>query len=265
MSVTCYLNGRMGNCILELAHLISYATKHGLTYYVPTQALAYRKFRNGDISVPFKVESTGEQPKNPFEYHEPNASKGNPSFHHIPKMDNVSFRGYYQSFLYSKGYREQVLKAFNFPYEYRDIVSISVRRGDCVNSPNFPIAPKCYYQNAISYMQQRAHNKFIVHSDDMNWCRAHFKSEEFNGAEFEFSTSTNEYDDFCSLIGCAHNITARSTFSLTAAWINQNTEKIVCVPTTKFLWWRGQNLDLLRGFDEAIQIDFETPTDEWSI
>ncbi len=264
MSVSCYFSGRWGNCVYNVAMLVAYAKKHNLKYYIPQEARAYNKFRNGDIRIPFPVKSTGEKPIHHRVYQEINRSKGNPFYYEIPKMDNTVFDGYFQSFRYFDWCREDVLKALNFPYEMQGgITSISVRRGDCVNSPNFPIAPKCYYQNAVKYMQERGFNKFLIHSDDMQWCRDNFRSEDFNNAEFEFSETTNERDSFLSLHNCANNITARSTFSLTAAWLNQNPNKIVCVPTTKFQWWRGQNIDLLTGTN-FIQIDFENATDEWS-
>lgn len=265
MAVTCTLSGRWGNICYSLAMLIAYAKKHGLEYYIPTEARAYNHFRNGDVSMPFHVESTGKKPINPRVYREINRSHGNPYFYEVPKMDNVSFDGYWQSFLHWGEYKDDIVKAFNFPYKMnKGVTSLSIRRGDCVNSPNFPIAPKCYYQNAVAYMQERGFNKFLVDSDDLNWCRENIKSEDFNGAEFEFSTITNEYDSYMSIMGCENNITARSTWSLTAAWLNQNPNKIVCVPTTKFQWWKGMNRDLLTGTD-FIRIDFDKPTDEWSI
>ena len=178
MSVTCTLSGRWGNIIYSLAMLIAYAKKHGLDYYIPTEARAYNHFKNGDISMPFHVESTGVKPKNPRVIRQINRSNGTPFFYDIPKHDNVSFDGYWQSKKWFLDYEEDIVKAFNFPYVFNEgITSISVRRGDCVNSPNFPIAPKCYYQNAVKYMQERGFNKFLIHSDDMQWCRDNFKEK----------------------------------------------------------------------------------------
>lgn len=254
MSVTCYNSGRWGNIIFHLAQMIAYAKKHGLTYYVPTKALAYNHFRDGDITSPLQLKSTGEEPVNPIEYFEPNQSSGHPSYHEIPKMDNVKFFGYWQSFLYFDEYRDYILETFNFPYKMeKDMVSISVRRGDCLEAPDkFPIAPTEFYYKSIEFMQECGHNNFRVYSDDQEWCKVEFLSEKYNGAVFEFSEG-GEAEDFVGISSCEHNITARSTFSLTAAWFNRNPDKIVLVPQ-KELWWKGQNLDLIP--DYFIQIKF---------
>lgn len=259
MSVTCYYSGRWGNMVFHAAQLIAYAKKHNLQYFIPTKSVAYNHHRNGDVTPPFNLKSTGNEPINPTAYNEPLDSNGNPFFHEISKMDNVTFIGYYQSFRYFDWCRDYILETFNFPYEMKKgVVSISVRRGDCLEAPDkFPIAPNEYYYNAIKYMQDKGYNLFRVHSDDQPYCRNEFTTEKYNGAVFEF-TEGDERNDFISIQNCAHNITARSTFSLTAAWFNQNPDKIVLTPTLKHRWWGMQNRDMLTGTN-FIQIDFQNP------
>lgn len=258
MAVTCYLSGRWGNIVFHLAQMIAYAKKHGFSYYIPTTAEAYRHFRDGDVSVPFYIKSTGPEPIHPRIYNEPDCVDGIPRYHDIPKMDNVKFFGYYQSFLYFDWCRDYILKTFNFPYKKeKGVTSISVRRGDCVGVKAFPIAPLEYYQNAVRFMQEKGFNKFKLHSDDLEWSKRHFVKENFGDAEIEFYEGHSESENFFSLMGCENNITARSTFSLTAAWCNRNPSKIVCVPTTKHPWWRTQNADLIPPYFN--QIDFIKP------
>lgn len=257
MAVTCYLSGRWGNIIFHLAHMIAYAKKYDLKYYVPLEADAYKGF-TGDNKVPFIVNSTGEKPINPIIYKEPNMAKGIPRCHEIPKLDNVLFDGYWQSFLWFDWCRDYILETFNFPYEKEvGMTSISVRRGDCVGVPAFPIAPLEYYQNAVRYMQERGFNKFKVHSDDLEWCKTAFTKENFGDAEIEFYEGHTERENYLSLCNCENNITARSTFSLTAAWFNRNPQKIVCVPTVRHSWWNTQNADLIPEY--FTQIDFKNP------
>lgn len=252
MSVTCYNSGRWGNIIFHLANMIAYAKKHGLTYYVPETAMAYNHFRNGDITSPLQLKSTGEKPIDPIEYNEP-YKDGHPYYHEIPKMDNVLLEGYFQSFKYFDWCRDYILETFNFPYKMENgMTSISVRRGDCIGVAAFPIAPPEYYHKATEYMQERGYNKFRLYSDDQDWCRKEFTSHNYNGASFEFSDG-DEVEDFIGIYQCENNITARSTFSLTAAWFNRNPNKIVLVPQEKN-WWKGQNLDLIPPY--FVQINF---------
>jgi hypothetical protein len=199
------------------------------------------------------IKSTGEEPINPVVYNEPYNSDGHPYYHEIPKMDNVLLEGYYQSTKFFDWCRNDILEALNLPYKMdKGVVGVSVRRGDCLNSPNFPLAPSEYYHNAIEYMQKRGYNLFRLYSDDIPWCRDEFIPDNYHGATFEFSEGT-EMEDYISLSSCEHQITARSTFSLSAAWLNRNPNKIVLVPQ-KELWWKGQNLDLIPEY--FIQIKF---------
>lgn len=260
MAVSCYYAGRFGNIFFHAGHLLAYAKRYDLNYVIPTEAMAYKGFRNGDVSVPFHIESTASKLIRPRFYDEPNHVDGNPFYYELPFMDNVVFRGYWQSFLYVDEYRDYIIEKFKFPYKFnKGVTSISVRRGDCISVPAFPIAPREYYQNAIKFMQDNEFNRFLIHSDDLEWCKTEFNNENFPLANFEFYDGHSESENYFSLMGCENNITARSTFSLTAAWMNQAEEKIVCVPTLRHSWWRSMNLDLLTdtGFH---QIDFEDPT-----
>lgn len=240
--VTCYFSGRLGNIFFNIAMMVAYCKKYNLKYYIPELAEAYSSKKSA-----LKIPSTCDEPKDPFIYKEPFMADGTPCYHDIPKMENVLFDGYFQTFRYFDWCRDHILKTFNIPYEMnKDVVSVSVRRGDCVGSTAFPIAPPEYYQKAIALMQVRGYNHFKVFSDDNEWCRNEFKSENYHGAEFEFSEKS-ELEDWIALSQCEHNITARSTFSLSGAWMNRNPNKIVLVPQEN-MWWRGQNRDLIPDY-----------------
>lgn len=258
MANTCYFSGRWGNIVFNISMLVAYCKKWDIPYYIPVEARAYNHFRKGDMRLPYTVPSTAEKPVNPVMYREPhNRGVRQPYYHEIPKMDNVIFEGYYQSFKYFDWCREYVLEVFNFPYQKEGgITGVSVRRGDCVgNEGSFPLAPRTYYQNAIKFMQAAGFNKFRIYSDDIPWCKEEFVNDNYPDAEFEFSEGKNEIQDYISLMCCANQITARSTFSLTAAWFNQNPDKIVCVPTTRHKYWTSQNINLIPEYFH--QIDFE--------
>lgn len=239
--------------------LIAYAKKHGLNFFLPTEANAYKGF-TGNNKIPFYIAPTGERPIRPRIIQEINMAKGNPYYYEIEKEDNISFDGYFQSFRWFEGYREYILETFGFPYKTESgVVSVSVRRGDCKNNPNFPMCPKEYYHNAIETMQEFGYNRFRVDSDDRAWVREEFTTHEYPNAEFVFSEFEDPLESWIAIQNCEANIIARSTWSLTAAWFNQNPDKIVIAPTLRHTWWRGVNLDILSG-TEFMQIDFDDPT-----
>lgn len=262
MAVTCYYSGRFGNIFLAAANMIAYAKKHNLTFYSPLEADAYKGF-TGDNKVPFHIPSTGAKPINPRVYQEPCMAEGTPRYHEIPYMDNVLLDGYFQSFKYFDWCRDSIIETFGFPYKMNEgIVSVSVRRGDCLEAPDkFPVAPKEYYHNAIEYMQSKGYNDFKVFGDDLLWSKEEFTLSNYPNANFTFSEGQSEMESYLGIQNCEHNITARSTFSLTAAWMNRNPNKIVLVPTIRHKWWRSMNADLLTDTN-FVQIDFQNLSDE---
>lgn len=243
MSVSCQFNGRLGNCLINIAQVISYCKQHNLSWFFPTYAWACINQR-----VSIQVPNTGEQPVNPQIYNEPVDSQGNPFYHEIVAMDNVEFRGYYQSFRYFDDYREQILKTINLPWSINSgVCGLHCRRGDCVSQPDgFPMVPIEYYIAAIRYMRDRGIDVFCIFSDDIPWCRGQFTSGNFPGCTFVFTEDDTDVGDFIELSCCEHQITARSTFSLMAGWFNQNPDKVVCCPSIEqHYYWRGQNRNLL--------------------
>ncbi len=244
MSITCQFNGRLGNILFNMSQVIAHCKRYDLQWFFPTHAWACI-----DQKVPIQVINTGVQPPNPTVYQEPH-DNGHPYHHHISYMDNTEFRGYYQSFLYFDAYRQDVLDAINMPWtNEQGITGLHIRRGDCVTQlDGFPMAPIEYYKAAIYYMLERGFFHFRIFSDDIPWCREQFTNESFPGCIFEFTEGGTDIQDFIALSSCQNQITARSTFSLMAAWFNQNEKKTcLCPSIDQHYWWRGQNKDLLTG------------------
>lgn len=244
MAVTCIFNGRLGNICYNMAQVIAHCKEHNLQWYFPTHAWAC-----SGGQVPITVANTAPQPPfQPMVYDEPIDADGHPYYKEINMKDNILFRGYYQSFLYFDKYREDILDVLNFPYQPEIIAGIHIRRGDCVAQPDaFPMAPMEYYHKAVEYIQQKGQNHFRVYSDDIPWCRMEFTTTNYPGATFEFSEGNTEVQDFVSLSNCSAIITARSTFSLMAGWVNRNSQKVVLCPSGVIPWWVKQNKDFFTG------------------
>lgn len=93
-------------------------------------------------------------------------------------------------------------------------VAIHVRRGDYVNNPYYvDLMETDYYQRAMALFPN---SKFIVFSDDIEWCK---EQEVFEGCEF-FNKS--EIEDMNTMAACVGHIIANSSFSWWGAWLSPN-------------------------------------------
>jgi hypothetical protein len=140
-------------------------------------------------------------------------------------------------------HRKQIHELFELAKVNRiDRVSIHVRRGDYVKfHTSFPPIHRRYLQPAIKFFTDRGYKKFLVFSDDIEWCVEHFKSYD---GDFLYSGGQNEFQDLSLMANCTHNIIANSSFSWWGAWLNQNPNKIVISPHPQAGNWFGQRVKL---------------------
>jgi len=101
--------------------------------------------------------------------------------------------------------------------------------------------------------------KFLVFSDDIQWCKENIKSNPWH--DIEFSEGRNELQDLSLMASCGHHIIANSTFSWWGAYLGHNPTKIVISPSHKRGNWFGLEsgikqdcIDLLPS--DWIQIEF---------
>jgi hypothetical protein len=160
---------------------------------------------------------------------------------------NIFLKGHWESYQYYEPIREILLKEFAIKYPQDDLnkrlserilsthsVGLHVRRGDKASEPSARrIHGACsveYYNKAIEYVMQRvAGTEIYVFSDDMAWARKNIKA----GAPVYFvdhNDASKDYEDLRLMSQCRHNIIANSSFSVWAAWLNTNKEKIVIGP-----------------------------------
>src|SRR5574344_2365730 len=151
--------------------------------------------------------------------------------------EDIVIKGFFQSYKYLC--REVVIKSFsisedirklignNFPYLYNGLwTSIHVRRGDYLNKKNRYIHPICsigYYKKAIS--QFPLEMNYLIISDDIVWCKSHFKGKKFYFAE---NTTAIIYLYLPSF--CHNNIISNSSYGWWGAYLNQHENKIVIAP-----------------------------------
>jgi hypothetical protein len=233
--VTSNLVGGLGNYLFQIAAAYSLGLDNGVnTIFDNKSSITVHKhldsyktniLRNLIYGTPFIKNHYNEQ-----------------FFHYqkIPYKENIKINGYYQSEKYFKHNRGSILDLFsiNTPSErymeekYGDILknktcSIHVRRGDYLGLPNHhPVCSLGYYKEAMSQMVV---DKFLVFSDDIQWCK-----ENFTGDKFIFIEGNPDYIDLWLMSLCDNNIIANSSFSWWGAWLNQNPTKKVIAPNKWF-------------------------------
>jgi hypothetical protein len=157
-----------------------------------------------------------------------------PSFQYtpIPKEDNLTLHGYFQSEKYFEDYKKDIRQEFRFKNQkvselLPNTVSLHVRRGDYMNHPNHhPLCSMEYYHKA---MEEFKGYNFLVFSDDKEWCRENFKQDSVYVSEVDDAVEELEMMSWCE-----HHIIANSTFSWWGAWLGQNDDKKIVAPKKWF-------------------------------
>ena len=149
--------------------------------------------------------------------------------------------GYWQNEKYFLSNRDKLVKLFDLEFHNEarifekkiincNSVSIHVRRGDYLKHPEIGVLDLDYYKNAIKNLEEKYNDlHFFIFSNDIDWCRVNMKF--LNGKKYEFCSGLyRESDELILMSRCDHNIIANSSFSWWAAWLNQNTDKVVISP-----------------------------------
>lgn len=177
--------------------------------------------------------------ENQFNFHQ--------DFFQLPK--NCLLEGYFQTEKYFISNEKIIRRDFSFKsgplhdvkmvlnhIENSESVSIHVRRGDFIsNAYTNRFHGSCtieYYQEAVNVISSKLTSPFFyVFSDDINWCKTHFKSiPNFVFVDGNFAG----HDDLRLMSNCKHHIIANSSFSWWGAWLGKNEEQIVIAPKQWF-------------------------------
>ena len=135
-------------------------------------------------------------------------------------------------------------------------VAIHVRRGDYISNPKSrKVHASCsnnYYYDSIDYIQNKQTNlHYFIFSDDMTWVKNNL---DFTTNTTFINNNDPEYEHLFLMSQCKHQITANSTFSWWAAWLNTNPDKIIITPKH---WYLDKHLNetVIRIPKEWIKID----------
>lgn len=108
-------------------------------------------------------------------------------------------------------------------------VGVHIRRGDFVNLGW--AKGEDYYMNAIKAMRSMLHEPiFYIVSDDPEWCRRTFR-DTTDMKVLDVSGPNKDIDEFFILSECKHQIISESTFGWWAAYLNDNENKRIAIPS----------------------------------
>jgi hypothetical protein len=202
--------GRCGNMMFQIASTIGIAEKNNLPYAFPKWQ--YSNTFAGHFP---------EMPKVKYEvYHEPH-------FHYadVSVTGNTDLRGYFQSEKYFSHCEKKIRRLFTFKDEHPLIhaVAVHVRRGDYLRQPeHHPVQLMSYYREAMDKFKGQ---RFIIFSDDIDWCKT-----QAWGHEVYFSEGKSETQDLNIMSRCENFIISNSSYSYWGAWLSDNEDKTVIAP-----------------------------------
>ena len=148
---------------------------------------------------------------------------------------------YFQDPKYFEGYEEEIKQLFGEGIGYLSQVGVHVRRGA---NPSNPDEPKYsenpfyinladdtdYYERAMAMFPNE---KFVIFSDDPDYCR-----ERFKGENIQIMEKGDELADFNLLASCKSIIMANSSFSWWASYLCPNPSKHIVAPKN---WYADGN------------------------
>lgn len=164
-------------------------------------------------------------------------------------LNNILLAGYWQSYKYFEDLEVEIRRIFTFKIKLDarnenllksinkyNSVSIHVRRGDYLKPENKIFQNICtiiYYKNAIQYIEKHVNDPYyFIFSNDIQWCKQNINLK--NVTYVNWNIGKESYKDMQLMSYCKHNIIANSSFSWWGAWLNNNPNKIVCVPEKWF-------------------------------
>jgi hypothetical protein len=171
----------------------------------------------------------------------------------IIPTSNVRIDGFFQSEKYFKNHEKEILELFlpdekileGIGKKYSELLnkkttSIHIRRGDYIkNSTHHFVQDMDYFNQAMSIVDSET-DKYLIFSDDIEWCK-----EKFRGDKFTFIENEKDYNELYLMSMCNNNIISNSSFSWWGAWLNQNHSKTIIGPKN----WFGPSLQNLKTDD----------------
>lgn len=265
--ITCNLMGGLGNQIFQIFATISYAIKSRNRF----QFLNLTTLGGGSTTVRYTFWETffsnmkpfliSELPQPIHVIREKEFTYNELSVHEIENR-NVMIYGYFQSYKYFEETYSIIYRLLNIDKmkkdllnninlsspEYLDLentISMHFRIGDYKQLQHVhPLTTYDYYERSLLYMQILKPNVnfrvlYFCEDCDIDDVLIIINKLITNYPIYTFTRGTNTLEDWQQMLlmsCCHHNIIANSSFSWWSAYLNSNSDKIVCYPSV----WFGQ-------------------------
>ena len=272
--LTCTLMGGLGNQLFQIFATISHALKAHVSFaFLNVETLGdgegTTKRHTYWNSLFHKLTPFLRNNFPQLKYVRENGFKYN-SFNVQFFMGNdACLHGYFQSYMYFQEYYTQIYNLLDIAKQKKEVVkknesmnylidakflnktiSLHFRMGDYKKIPDFhPIMTVNYYTKCLQFIQQKyPDEKFNVlyFCEEEDIIDVKQKIEELTSAlpNYTFIRASNLLEDWEQMLlmgSCSHNIIANSSFSWWGAFLNSNTDKIVCYPSVWFGPSAGNN------------------------
>jgi len=243
MAISAALRGGLGNILFVTAALEYLGKRFGYKTVYPN-IKEHLNFLNGDFYnynlYPYELPKIFKN----FDWHINKKIKHKIdqvrrlpfTYSHIMEVeDNTHFISYFQSEEYwggEKDFVQQLLEPSDFVLEqlkeymylFDEVTCcVHVRRGDYLNHPDIyhPVGVD-YIEKAIKEFECHKIKKYLVFSDDLDWCKANLK-----GHNFMFMSTGKDYLDMFLMSLCEQKIISNSTFSWWAAYLSPKGGEII--------------------------------------
>lgn len=222
--VSTVLRGGLGNQLFQIAQVVAHSLRHDIPYFLPQKAEHPHSafpavYRFASLNYEQWSGTLAEYKELSFEYVP------------IPRVDNVCFNGYWQSFKYFEDFNDEIIRMLRFRWQMENgVCAVHVRRGDYLKLADFhPFVGEEYLFHAMYLIGKTTgihHFRFI--SNDIPWCKQIFKEKDLY--EYSFVETGSPINDMEIGSGCEHQILSNSTFSLWMHHLNLNPDKICIAP-----------------------------------
>jgi hypothetical protein len=160
----------------------------------------------------------------------------------------ITFEGYWQSYKYFEEFDAEIRSVFinengiipESKMLFKEILGknsacVNVRRGDFVSNSYHGVQDIEYYKNAFEILVSKQNiDTFYIFSDDIEWCENNFEFIE-NKIFVHHTHKGYKFGNYFELMrNCKHFIIPNSSFAWWAAWLGNNSDKVVICPLNWF-------------------------------